>query len=144
MSKLPDDLAWCEAAKTLLDQTDKASAKAVVTAIAKAADAKDTKEAAMNATEDLAKWAKSAGVYWVEPYLVTLFPCIMALSADKQCRLTEVTTCWEKLPDNRVGKQIDCPDHVMNGRDRGGSQCSSLRITQLGQCLAADGKGKKK
>jgi ribonuclease T2 len=68
----------------------------------------------------------------------------VALSADKQCRLTEVTTCWEKLPDNRVGKQVDCPDHVMNGRDRGGSQCSSLRITQLGQCLAADGAGKKR
>ena len=38
----------------------------------------------MAATEDLAKCAKKEGVYWVEPYLVTLFPCIMALSADKQ------------------------------------------------------------
>ena len=62
----------------------------------------------------------------------------VALSADKQCRLTEVTTCWEKRPDGRVGKQIDCPEHVMNGRDRG-HQCASLRITQLGQCLAGDG-----
>ena len=62
----------------------------------------------------------------------------VALSADKQCRPTEVTTCWEKRPDGRVGKQIDCPEHVMNGRDRG-HQCASLRITQLGQCLAGDG-----
>ena len=66
----------------------------------------------------------------------------VALSADKQCRLTEVTSCWEKRADGRVGKQVDCPDHVMK-RDR--SSCATLRITQLGQCLVGDGdkKGKR-
>ena len=62
----------------------------------------------------------------------------VALSADKACRLTEVTTCFEKRSDGRVGKQIDCPEHVMKGRDR--PACGTLRVTMLGQCLAGDGK----
>jgi len=84
MSKLPEDLPWSEAAKTLLEQTDKTSAKAVITAISKATDNKDTKEAAMQAVIDLATWAKTSGVFWVEPYLVTIFPSLCALLADKQ------------------------------------------------------------
>ena len=36
----------------------------------------------------------------------------------------------------RIGAQVDCPDHVMRGRDS--PKCSSLLVTQLGQCLAAD------
>ena len=84
MSKLPDDLAWSDASKTLLEQTDKASVKAVTTAIGKAAEAKDTKEAAMSAVIDLAKWAKENKALWVESYLITLFPTVMALIADKQ------------------------------------------------------------
>ena len=83
MSKLPDDLPWSDVAKTLLDQTDKKSANAVATAIQKAAEAKDTKEAAMQTATDLAKWSKANGKLWVEPYLITLFPSIMALAADK-------------------------------------------------------------
>ena len=83
MSKLPDDLPWSDAAKTLLEQTDKASAKAVATAIAKAAEAKDSKEAAMMTVTDICKWAKAEKKLWVEPYLITLFPSIMALAADK-------------------------------------------------------------
>merc|ERR1719487_1146700 len=42
-----------------------------------------TKEAAMEVTKDLAVWAKEKGVFWVEPYLVTVFPTVMALCADK-------------------------------------------------------------
>ena len=83
MSKLPDDLAWSEASKTILEQTDKESAKAVVTAIGKACEVKDTKEGAMQCVIDLAKWAKGAEARWAEPYLITLFPNIMALCADK-------------------------------------------------------------
>lgn len=60
----------------------------------------------------------------------------VALRADRSCRLAEVTTCWSKLADGRVGAQVDCPDHVMRGRDS--PKCSSLLVTQLGQCLAAD------
>jgi len=84
MSKLPTSLPWSESAKTLLEQTDKESAKAVATAIAKAAEVKETKEAAMQATVDLAIWAKAEKALWVESYLITLFPTIMALCADKQ------------------------------------------------------------
>jgi elongation factor 3 len=84
MSKLPDDLAWSEAAKAVLADTDKTSCKAVVTTIGKAAEVKDTKEGAMQAIVDLAKWGKSEGALWIEPYLVTIFPTIMALCADKQ------------------------------------------------------------
>ena len=84
MSKLPDSIAWSESSKTLLEQTDKESAKAVVTAIGKAAEAKDTKEAAMQCVTDLAKWAKENNVVWTESYIVTLLPQVMALCADKQ------------------------------------------------------------
>jgi len=83
MSKLPDDLAWSETSVTLLAETDKTSAKSVAVTISKAAENKDTKEAAMQAITDLATWAKAQGVFWVEPYLVTLFPSICALMADK-------------------------------------------------------------
>ena len=37
----------------------------------------------MEATADLAKWAKAQGVYWPEPYLMTVFDIVMALVADK-------------------------------------------------------------
>ena len=83
MSKLPDTVKWSEEALKILEQTDKESAKAVVTAISKAAEVKDTKEAAMIATTDLAVWSKEEKALWVEPYLITLFPTIMALTADK-------------------------------------------------------------
>ena len=82
MSKLPTDLPWAEASKTLLAETDKESVKAVCTAIGKACENKDTKEAAMQAVVDLATWAKENSILWTEPYLVTL-PQIMALAADK-------------------------------------------------------------
>lgn len=64
----------------------------------------------------------------------------VAIRADKLCRLSEVTTCWAKAPDGSVGEQVDCPDHVMKGRDS--PSCASLRLTQLGQCLAGDGQRK--
>ena len=62
----------------------------------------------------------------------------VAIKADKQCQLSEVTSCWAKLPDGRVGAQVDCPDHVMKGRDT--PWCATLRINALGQCLAAEKK----
>jgi hypothetical protein len=62
----------------------------------------------------------------------------VAIKADKQCQLSEVTSCWAKLPDGRVGPQVDCPDHVMKGRDT--PWCATLRINALGQCLAAEKK----
>ena len=61
----------------------------------------------------------------------------VAIRADRECRLTEITSCWEKAPDGTVGKQIDCPAHVMKGRDN--YSCGAIRVTQLGQCLAGDG-----
>ena len=64
----------------------------------------------------------------------------VALRADKQCRLTEVTTCWSKAPDGTVGQQVDCPDHVIRGRDT--TSCWNLKVTELGKCLAGDGQKK--
>ena len=84
MSKLPDTIAWTESSLTLLEQTDKSSVKSVAVTIGKAAEVKETKEAAMVAVTDLAKWAKGEKALFVEPYLITLFPTIMALCADKQ------------------------------------------------------------
>jgi len=82
-SKLPEDLAWSESSVTLLAETDKTSVKSVCITINKAADAKDTKESAMQAVTDLCKWSKEAGVFFPEPYLATVFPTVMSLCADK-------------------------------------------------------------
>jgi len=38
---------------------------------------------------------------------------MVALKADRQCRLEEITTCWSKYSDGGVGRQIQCPDHVL-------------------------------
>jgi len=84
MSKLPDDLKWSEDALPLLEQTDKTSCKAVCTTLGKAAAEKATKEATMVAVKDLATWTKEQNVFWTEPYIMTLFPTVMALSADKE------------------------------------------------------------
>ena len=81
MSKLSTELAWSDEAKAILEQTDKESAKAVCVSIGKAAEVKDTKVNAMKAIQDLAAYGKEN--MWVEPYLITLFPTIMAACADK-------------------------------------------------------------
>ena len=67
----------------------------------------------------------------------------VALKADKSCRLTEVTSCFAKRADGMLGEQVDCPDHTMQSRDTG-ERCGTLRITQLGQCLANDGQKRKR
>jgi len=71
------------------------------------------------------------------PALRAAYAKRIAVRGDKQCRLTEVTSCWSKLPDGRIGSQVDCPEHVMKGRDS--PQCSLFKMTALGQCLASDG-----
>ena len=39
----------------------------------------------------------------------------IAVKASKQCQLQEITTCWSKEIDNRVGPQIDCPSYILKG-----------------------------
>ena len=59
----------------------------------------------------------------------------------------QVTTCWAKQPDGKVGAQLDCPAAVMKGRDTQTQtgKCATLYVTALGQCLLADAnKGKRK
>ena len=58
----------------------------------------------------------------------------VAVRADRMCQLSEVTSCFAKQPDGSVGPQVDCPAHVMKGRDS--PECATFRITQLGQCMA--------
>jgi len=82
-SKLPDDLKWSEAAAELLAETDKTSVKAICVTITKNAESKDKKEACMATITDLSKWTKEAAVFWPEAYLVTVFPVVMAMCADK-------------------------------------------------------------
>ena len=81
MSKLPDDLKWSEEVLALLAETDKTSCKSVCIAFGKAAEAKDTKAAAMAGVKELCDWAKEQKVYWTESFVVTLFPTIMAVRA---------------------------------------------------------------
>lgn len=82
-SKLPDDVKWSEAAAELLAETDKTSVKAICVTITKNAESKDKKEACMATITDLSKWTKEAAVFWPEAYLVTVFPVVMAMCADK-------------------------------------------------------------
>ncbi len=65
----------------------------------------------------------------------------VAIRGDKHCRLSEVTSCWAKAPGGTVGPQIDCPPHVMGGRDS--PRCSKFVINELGKCLAGDGQKKR-
>ena len=57
----------------------------------------------------------------------------VAIKGDRGCNLSEVTACFSKLPDGRIDAQVDCPEHVMRGRDS--PNCSTIRINQLGQCM---------
>ena len=59
----------------------------------------------------------------------------VAIRGDRHCQLSEITSCWSKVADGRVGVQVDCPEHVMNARDT--PSCATMRINALGQCLAA-------
>eukprot|EP00962_Isochrysis_galbana_P028127 scaffold8866_cov96-Isochrysis_galbana.AAC.2 len=61
----------------------------------------------------------------------------VAVRGDGACRLSEVTSCWAKGPGGAVGPQVDCPAHVMAGRDS--PRCSTFLINALGECLLADG-----
>ena len=82
MSTLPS-LAWSDGVESLLAQCDKTSAKAVCAALHAATEGKDTKAVAMAGVKDLAVWLKGSQAYWVEAYLIALFPSVMSLCADK-------------------------------------------------------------
>jgi len=84
MSKLNDTLKFSEAAAPIVAETDVTSCKAVCTALRKAAEVKATKAGAMAGVKDLAEWAKANGAVWCESFLMTLFPTVMALCADKE------------------------------------------------------------
>lgn len=64
----------------------------------------------------------------------------VAVSVDKHCRLQEVTTCWRKEDDGRVGEQIHCPEHVMRSSRNSLNEesCARVSIVKLGQCLAGE------
>jgi len=66
----------------------------------------------------------------------------VAIRGDKQCRLSEVTSCFAKGPGGTVGPQTDCPPHVMAGRDS--PRCSKFVINALGVCNIGDGEASKK
>ena len=65
------------------------------------------------------------------------YPKQVAVRTNKHCVLSELTSCWEKRADGRVGALIDCPQHVMRGRD---TDCATVRITELGKCFRKAGK----
>lgn len=61
----------------------------------------------------------------------------VAISADRFCRLAEVTSCWARTVDGRAGEQLDCPEHVMR---RDNQKCDAFVVTALGVCMSADAK----
>lgn len=75
--------AWSEEAKALLQEAA-TDAKSACEALRAASSRKDDKLAALAGVRDLAAWAEAEGVFWTEPYLVTLLPSVMSLCADKE------------------------------------------------------------
>lgn len=61
----------------------------------------------------------------------------IAFKSDKFCRLEEITTCWEKQRDGRVGNQIPCPSHVLaSARNNAITEhkCSKLWLDAPNEC----------
>ena len=112
MSKLPDDLKWSEEVLALLAETDKTSCKSVCIAFGKAAEAKDTKAAAMAGVKELCDWAKEQKVYWTESFVVTLFPTIMAVrAAAAAARARPLWPVGGPVPDARLRKAAKALSH---------------------------------
>ena len=64
-------------------------------------------------------------------------PNMVAVKTDAHCRLEEITTCWQKLPDGTVGKQTVCPDHVLASARNSAimhNQCKLVWIDVAGSC----------
>eukprot|EP00299_Pterocystis_sp_00344_P010166 c4480_g1_i3.p1 GENE.c4480_g1_i3~~c4480_g1_i3.p1 ORF type:complete len:322 (+),score=80.66 c4480_g1_i3:3-968(+) len=59
----------------------------------------------------------------------------VAFMSDNQCRLQEITMCWEKLPDGSVGDQVDCPDHVL-GSSRNSAVLNGCRRLWLDKVVS--------
>jgi ribonuclease T2 len=62
---------------------------------------------------------------------------LAAFKSDKFCRLEEITTCWEKLPGGRVGRQIPCPRHVLESARNSAiaeHKCRALVLDSAGEC----------
>lgn len=65
----------------------------------------------------------------------------VALKTDPHCRLEELTTCWEKLPNGAVGSAVQCPTHVLaSTRNSGSRECERVWIDRHGQCQFIDRK----
>jgi len=61
----------------------------------------------------------------------------VGIQLDDKCRLREVTTCFAKFPDGRVGQQVDCPEHVLLGsRNSNPSECSKVYLDKPGTCAS--------
>lgn len=61
----------------------------------------------------------------------------VAVKADRFCRLEEITTCWEKLADGRVGNPRECPDHVLASARNSAimqNNCTRLWLDSPGSC----------
>jgi len=56
----------------------------------------------------------------------------VAIMTNKFCQLQEITTCWEKLSDGRVGELIECPNHVL-GSSRNSAVLQGCRQIALDQ-----------
>ena len=57
-------------------------------------------------------------------------PKRVAVQATPMCQLQELTTCWEKTSEGKVGNQVDCPLHVL-GSGRNSSflnNCSKVSL----------------
>ena len=55
---------------------------------------------------------------------------LITLMANKHCQLQEITTCWEKLPSGKIGRQLECPSHLL-GSNRNSAILNGCRRLAL-------------
>ena len=62
----------------------------------------------------------------------------VAVKASKDCKLQELTLCFERTMTGIVGKQIDCPKSIM--RKRHTTRCAAVLLeTDSSKCSAVEG-----
>ena len=61
----------------------------------------------------------------------------VAVKAAKDCKLQELTVCFEKMDNGMVGKQIDCPDSIMK-RSRHTSRCARVALETDQKCSVVE------
>lgn len=61
----------------------------------------------------------------------------IGIKVSNKCELQEVTTCWSKAPNGKVGQPVDCPEYILKGlrNNCDGKKCKGIiKVPKLGEC----------